>query len=715
MDIKIIPPEKFSRTLIEASLDPLVTINFDGKLMDVNDALIKMTGIQRENLINTDFSSNFTEPQKAQKAYLEVLQKGYIENYPLTIKHETGKLTDVLYNASGYKDGKGNILGVFASIRDVTSQKQASQYARSLIEASLDPLVTISASGKITDVNEASIIVTGISRDNLIDTDFSNYFTEPKKAQEGYEQVFEKGFVSDYPLTIKHKNGNLTDVLYNASVYKDSKGNVLGVFAAARDVTEQKWAKDLRIANKELAFQNDEKEKRAAELVIANKELAFQNDEKEKRAAELAIANKELAFQNDEKEKRAAELAIANKELVFQNDEKEKRATELGIANKELAFQNDEKEERATELGVANKELAFQNDEKEKRAAELVIANKELAFQNDEKEKRATELGVANRELAFQNHEKEKRAAELVIANKELAFQNDEKEKRAAELVIANKELAFQNDEKEKRAAELVIANKELAFQNDEKEKRAEELIIANKELLAFTYISSHDLQEPLRKIQTFVTIILENENKNLSENGKYNFERMQIAAGRMQQLIDDLLAFSRVATTELKFERTDLNQIIEEVKAELKDTILEKNATIEIGELGTPNLIAFQFRQLMYNLISNALKFSNPEIPSHIIITNRIVKGIKLNNEKLSQGKEYFHITVKDNGIGFESHFGDRIFGVFQKLHGKEVYPGTGIGLAIVKKIVENHNGLITANGELKKGASFDIYIPVN
>ncbi len=121
-----------------------------------------------------------------------------------------------------------------------SSVKLVSQYSRSLIEASLDPLVTISADGKITDVNEASIKVTGIGRDKLIGTDFSNYFTEPQKAQEGYRQVFEKGFVADYPLTITHKNGKLTDVLYNASVYKDDKGNVLGVFAAARDITEQK-------------------------------------------------------------------------------------------------------------------------------------------------------------------------------------------------------------------------------------------------------------------------------------------------------------------------------------------------------------------------------------------------------------------------------------------------------------------------------------------
>lgn len=315
--------------------------------------------------------------------------------------------------------------------------------------------------------------------------------------------------------------------------------------------------------------------------------------------------------------------------------------------------------------------------------------------------------------MFFQNEEKEKRAAELGIANKELAFQNQEKEKRAAELIIANKELIFQNREKENRAAELIIANKELAFQNEEKEKRAEELIIANKELLAFTYISSHDLQEPLRKIQTFVSIILENEFKNLSESGKNNFQRMKLAAGRMQQLIDDLLAFSRINTTDHKFENTDLTMVVDEIKLELKDTILEKNATVEIRELCSANVIVFQFRQLMYNLISNALKFSRTEIPSHIIIQSRMEKGSILNKGKSLADKNYCHISIQDNGIGFEPHFSDRIFEVFQKLHGKEVYAGTGIGLAIVKKIVENHNGIIVATGELNKGARFDIYLP--
>jgi PAS domain S-box-containing protein len=368
--------------------------------------------------------------------------------------------------------------------KHAASQQLLSSYALSLIEASLDPLVTINPDGKITDMNEALANITKYTRAELTGTDFFVYFTDSQKAREVYQEVFAKGSVADKPLTLMHKDGELTDVSFNGSVYKDASGNILGIVIVARDIAAQKWAMELQNVNKELAFQNEVKEKRAAELIIANKELAFQNDEKEKRAAELSIANTELAFQNNEKEKRAAELIIANKELAFQNDEKEKRAAELSIANTELAFQNNEKEKRAEELILANKELAFQNDEKEKRAQELSIANTELAFQNEEKEKRAAELSIANKELVFQNDEKGNRADELALANIELAFQNEEKEKRANELFLANKELAFQNAEKEKRAAELIIVDKELVFQTGEKEKQE----TANKELEALSY-----------------------------------------------------------------------------------------------------------------------------------------------------------------------------------------------------------------------------------
>jgi len=237
---------QYARSLIEASLDPLVTISPEGKITDVNDATIKVTGVPRDGLIGTDFCDYFTEPDKARDGYQQVFAKGFVTDYPLTIRHRGGKLTDVLYNASVYKDATGQVLGVFAAARDVTAQNQASQYARSLIEASLDPLVTISPDGKITDVNAATIKVTGVSREGLIGTDFADYFTAPQKAREGYQRVFSEGFVSDYPLTIHHKDGKLTEVLYNASVYKDPQGRVLGVFAAARDVTQQKKAGEER-------------------------------------------------------------------------------------------------------------------------------------------------------------------------------------------------------------------------------------------------------------------------------------------------------------------------------------------------------------------------------------------------------------------------------------------------------------------------------------
>jgi PAS domain S-box-containing protein len=251
---------QYTRSLIEASVDPLVTISPEGKITDVNEATVKVTGAPREMLIGADFANYFTEPEKAREGYQQVFSEGFVTDYPLTIRHADGRLTDVLYNASVYKDARGNVLGVFAAARDITAQKQASQYARSLIEASLDPLVTISPEGKITDVNEATAKVTGAARERLIGTDFSNYFTEPEKAREGYQQTFAKGFVTDYPLTIRHREGRLCPVLYNASVYRDVNSNVLGVFAAARDITP------LKKAEVELADQRTRELERLAEL-----------------------------------------------------------------------------------------------------------------------------------------------------------------------------------------------------------------------------------------------------------------------------------------------------------------------------------------------------------------------------------------------------------------------------------------------------------------
>jgi PAS domain S-box-containing protein len=387
---------QYARSLIEASLDPLVVmVSPEGKITDVNEATIRVTGVARDELVGTDFSGYFTEPDAARAAYRQVFAQGLVTDYPLTIRHSGGAPTDVLYNGSVYKDAAGKVLGAFAAARDVTAQKRAirelaeakafldnllqsstkysiigkdlnriilswnegarrnygytaeeiigsdssvlhtpeelasgavdrllttayrdglaegtfqrvrkdgsrftasvvmtrrddadgqpigfllmsndisaktraeeqlrtaSQYARSLLEATADPLMMISPEGKITDMNEATIRATGVTRDELVGTDFSDYFTEPDAARAGYRQVFAQGFVTAYPLTIRHTGGALTDVLYNATVYKDAAGNVRGVFAAARDVTAQKRAE------RELAIQRARELDRLAEL-----------------------------------------------------------------------------------------------------------------------------------------------------------------------------------------------------------------------------------------------------------------------------------------------------------------------------------------------------------------------------------------------------------------------------------------------------------------
>jgi C4-dicarboxylate-specific signal transduction histidine kinase len=201
------------------------------------------------------------------------------------------------------------------------------------------------------------------------------------------------------------------------------------------------------------------------------------------------------------------------------------------------------------------------------------------------------------------------------------------------------------------------------------------ELERMNKELQAFAYISSHDLQEPLRKIQTIASAIIEKESNNLSATGRDYFRRMQEAAQRMQTLINDLLAYSRTSIAERKFESTDLNKVLGQVEADLKEELQQKNAVIKAEEMCHANIIPFQFRQLLYNLVSNSLKFLSPDRPLVITITSTIGEGKIFNDPRLTPYKQYCHIRVSDNGIGFDQKYSEKIFEVFQRLFERSQY----------------------------------------
>lgn len=234
-------------------------------------------------------------------------------------------------------------------------------------------------------------------------------------------------------------------------------------------------------------------------------------------------------------------------------------------------------------------------------------------------------------------------------------------------------------------------------------EQKNQELERANEELASFNYTASHDLQEPLRKIQTFSTLLAKKEAGNLSPEGKNLLDRLENAATRMRQLVQDLLAFSRLNDEAAQFGTVDLNEIVKGSRETLQAQILDKKAEIQSEKLPVVQGIPFQLQQLFDNLISNSLKYSKSEVSPVITISS----GIADNNS------DYIRISFKDNGIGFEPEYAERIFTIFARLHEKDSYGGTGIGLAICKRVAENHSGFIKAHSKPGEGATFEVYLP--
>ncbi len=252
------------------------------------------------------------------------------------------------------------------------------------------------------------------------------------------------------------------------------------------------------------------------------------------------------------------------------------------------------------------------------------------------------------------------------------------------------------------RTIELENANGELEIVNDK-------LVRSNSDLEQFAYVASHDLQEPLRKIQIFTE--LAEKSKNTEESKNY-FEKIHASAKRMTDLIKAVLNYSRLSKTGDQFEEIDLNKTLKNVQTDFELLIAEKNAVIKTDELPVIEGIPLQINQLFMNLLNNSLKFSD-KLPV-ITITSRLLSENEVRqHEFLSASIRYVEIVFSDNGIGFEQQYAEQIFTIFQRLHDKKNYEGTGIGLALCKKIVENHHGFINVESELGKGSAFHIYLP--
>lgn len=278
-------------------------------------------------------------------------------------------------------------------------------------------------------------------------------------------------------------------------------------------------------------------------------------------------------------------------------------------------------------------------------------------------------------------------------------FETGEEDERLVRLVSA-------------AAAQLgVVVQAKQASQ--ELARQAEELARSNAELEQFASVASHDLQEPLRKIQSFGDRLLTKYGSALAEEGQDHLRRMQDASGRMQALIQDLLVFSRVTTKAQPFATVDLEEVVREVASDLDARPEETGGTIEIGSIPSIAADRLQMRQLLQNLISNAIKFHPEGVPPRVRVSGRTVLAGDADSTGQPAERDLCEIFVEDAGIGFEERYTDRIFGVFQRLHGRHEYPGTGMGLAICRKIVERHGGRITARSAPGEGSTFIVALP--
>jgi two-component system, chemotaxis family, CheB/CheR fusion protein len=462
--------------------------------------------------------------------------------------------------------------------------------------------------------------------------------------------------------------------------------------------------------------------------VIESQEVAYQ---------ELQIANEEIVSANEE-------FQTLNEELETSKEEIEATNEELISTNQELQLRNDLLQESynysETIIGTLHEPMLILNEKLRIKSASKSFYKKfhtrkedtegEFIFDLGNKQWKIPQLIGLLEEVRLNNKDFDNFEVthvfpgigeKTMLLNAHKIVQRNHKEQlillainditEHTRLYRTEKNLLNEDILLHKR--DNVVLEKAVRRRTRQLELKNKELEEANKDLISFTYISSHDLQEPLRKIQTFATCILLEEEKKLSVTGKGYFLRMREIAQRMQTLIENLLTYSRAKNGTFNFEESDLNPLLADVIHDFEEKLKEKNAKIVVKDLHHASVVRFQFRQLFQNLIGNSLKFTRSDVPPYITVRSKIVKREQIKDKILSDAKKYLHIIYVDNGIGFDPQYRERIFEVFQRLHSFDEYNGTGIGLAICKRIVENHRGWITANAKPNEGARFDIYIP--
>ncbi len=502
------------------------------------------------------------------------------------------------------------------------------------------------------------------------------------------------------------------------------------VFTMQKEV--EKFIETAKDRNSNLAQKDRKIKKQMEELDKTSSEMAIVIESQDRAYEELQAANEEIISASEEFQTLNEELETSKEEIEATNEELLTTNQELQMRNEQLAESHNFSEAVSetmhepmlildTRLRIKSANTAFYK----KFHIQKAVTEGRLLYELGDHQWNIPSLRKQLENIIQKNghlydyeisHEFPEIGKKIMLLNARKIVQKTQNEQLILLTFIDITERAKKRM-LEKQELEDIISERTKALEESHKSLAAKNIFLEkmNKELETFTFLSSHDLQEPLRKIKMLATCLLDEENKRLSNSGQGYLKRMQDIVIRMQSLIQDLLTYANAKKIDYEFQRGDLNKIAEEVIANFKNVLDEKKGKIKLEGFCHAHIMGLQFRQVLDNLISNALKFAAPKRPPRIIIKSKISSGVELNKKGLSTQLNYCHISVADNGIGFDPKYKDQIFEVFQRLHGQREYKGTGIGLAICKRIIENHNGLITATGVLNKGTQIDMYIPAS
>ncbi len=724
---------QYARSLIEASLDPLVTISPEGKITDVNEATIKVTGVRREELVGTDFSNYFTEPELASEGYRQVFEKGFVTDYPLTTRHSSGKLTHVLCNASVYKDVAGKVIGIFAAARDITERKrmeeqlrEASLYTLSLIEASLDPVVTISPDGKITDVNKATELVTGFSRARLIGSYFCDYFTEPAKAREGYQKVISKGFVKDYPLTIRHTSGRLTNVLYNATVYKNESGKIHGVFTSARDITERKLAEEeLRESQQMLQLVMDNIPVRVfwkdldSNYLGCNRPFALdaglQSPEEiiGRNDFEMGWAEQADSYRSDDR----LVMETGRPKLGYEEPQTTPDGGRIWLRTNKVPLCDAEGKIKGV-LGTYEDITESKRMEERLRASETkyrIVADNTYDWEHwSSPEGRLLYVSPSCQRITgytASEFETDPELGSRIVHPDDLAMlEAHMREARTSSAVSGSLEFRIIHRDGTTRwighvcqpvfdSHGLFLGHRGSNRDITNRKKAEKALEESSQKLKFFAYSVAHDLKSPAVGVYGLTKRLSKHARDVLDEKGRIYCDQILKVSEHISALVDKINIYIATKEAAPLVETINISEIFRMLRDEFSAQLslrgidllaLESDVEIKADRIS--------ILRIFRNLIDNALKYGGERL-------TRISIGY--------EDSESLHIfSVSDNGKGLKEADSEKIFGLFQRNETSRGVEGAGLGLAIVKEIAEQHGGRVWVEPTDKKGITFYVSI---